>query len=186
MPEPETALRRLELPRDRDVLLAFHRMYDEEYKFQRAPEDPQRLLDYLQAHADIYHCLIFHEKGLPVGYMRGYDRMSTSSCDIVFMLDIVYVAPEHRGKGAGKHMIAELLRYVKAAGAARIDLLVDLENDAARKLYSDFGFRGRTRMQMHTFLKDNPDLLKYFEKKAEEEAKLGLASGGQGKGPAKA
>jgi ribosomal protein S18 acetylase RimI-like enzyme len=181
MSEPASGLRRLELPRDREVLLAFHRMYDAEYKFQRTPKDEETLLGYLQAHGDIYHCLILYEQGDPVGYMRGYDRMSTSSCDIVFMLDIVYVAPGHRGKGVGKRMIAELLRFAKERGAARIDLLVDLENEAARRLYAEHGFRGRTRMQMHTFLKDNPDLLRYFEKKAEEEK--GLAAGGAGGGP---
>ncbi|MHC4779860.1 MAG: GNAT family N-acetyltransferase [Planctomycetota bacterium] len=170
MPDPVFHLERLELPRDRETLLKFHDLYDKEYKFERKKEERDRFLKYLRDHNDIYHCLALWAEDEPVGYLRGYDRLSTSSCDIVFMLDIVYVLPDHRGKGIGKKMIVHLIEYARKHGAARIDLLADTTNRVAQNLYKGFGFMGRTRYQMHRFIKEHESLTRYFDKKVAEEA----------------
>ncbi|GEM_PF-3499539 len=172
MAENEERLVKLDLPADREILRAFHRMYDKEYGFEREKEDEKAFLDYLEKHQDIYHCLVFLREGKPLGYARGYDRLSTSSCDTVFMLDIIYVSPGHRGQGVGKKMIGALVDYARDLGAARIDLLADVGNDVAQNLYKRFGFKGRTRYQLHRFLKDQPDLRRYFEEKVAQEAAL--------------
>ncbi|MFH2115803.1 MAG: hypothetical protein ABIJ86_14985, partial [Spirochaetota bacterium] len=49
------------------------------------------------------------------------------------------------------------------------DLLADIGNETAIKIYRDLGFKGRTRFQMHRFLKEQEDLASYFEKKVAEE-----------------
>lgn len=172
MTDEALRLERLQLPRDRELLEKFHDLYDREYEFRRSEEDRRGFVEYLERHQDIYHCLVFYAGEEPAGYIRGYERISTSSCDIVFMLDIVYVAPDMRSKGIGKKMIGALVEHCRNIGAARIDLLADLGNEVAQKLYESFGFRGRTRFQMHRFLKDHPDLDNYFKKKVEEEKDL--------------
>ncbi|MHC5039525.1 MAG: GNAT family N-acetyltransferase [Planctomycetota bacterium] len=112
-------LARLQLPQDREILRAFHNAYDREYHFGRNQNEQDKFLDYLQAHQNTYHCLVLFAGEVPVGYMRGYDRLSTSSCDIVFMLDVVYVLPDHRGKGIGKAMISPLIEYAKKIESPR-------------------------------------------------------------------
>ncbi|MHC4599668.1 MAG: GNAT family N-acetyltransferase, partial [Planctomycetota bacterium] len=170
MPDPTYRLEKLELPRDRETLLKFHDLYDKEYKFDRKREDRDRFFKYLKEHSDIYHCLVLWKGDEPVAYVWGYDRLSTSSCDIVFMLDIVYVSPDHRGKGLGKKMIVHLIEYARDYGAARIDLLADTTNKVAQNLYKGFGFMGRTRFQMHRFIKEQESLTRYFDEKVAEEA----------------
>jgi ribosomal protein S18 acetylase RimI-like enzyme len=172
MPDSTYRMERLELPRDRETLLKFHDLYDKEYKFARKKEERDNFLKYLKEHDDIYHCLVLWHGDEPVGYLRGYDRLSTSSCDIVFMLDIVYVSPDHRGKGIGKKMIVHLIEYAREYGAARIDLLADTTNQVAQNLYKGFGFMGRTRYQMHRFIKKHEELTRYFDEKVAEEAAL--------------
>jgi len=169
MAEQRYRLEKLQFPRDRDLLLSFHDLYDKEYRFSRKAEDRLKFLDYIQSHEDIYHALVLYEGDQPLGYLRGYDRISTSSCDIVFMLDIVYVHPDRRNQGIGKQLIVHLIEYARAHGAARIDLLADVGNEVAQNLYKGFGFMGRTRYQMHRFLKEHEDLTKYFDEKVAEE-----------------
>ena len=72
---------------------------------------------------------------------------------------------------------------MNTVGAARIDLLADVGNDVAQSLYKHFGFQGRTRFQMHLFLKDHPDLASYFKKKQDEESGLELKTPVDDAGP---
>jgi len=156
---------RLELPRDRELLRSFHVAYDGEYGFRREPSAHDPVLDWVERYRELYHCLVLMAGEEPVGYMRAYDRISTSSADRVLMLDMVHVLPEWRGRGAGGAMMEGLVRFARENGNARIDLLVDLENAPARALYEKCGFVGRKRFQMHYWLKDHPDLVAYFEEK---------------------
>jgi len=164
------ALRWLAFPRDRDTLVALHRLYDRAYGFSRSADDYAFIADYVEAHADIYHCLALLHGDEPAGYVRCYERISTSSCDRVLMLDIVQIEAAHRGRGLGKRLVASVLDLAEAQGCVRIDLLADVDNETAIGLYSSFGFQGRTRFQMHRFLDPQADVVRYFEeKKAREE-----------------
>jgi ribosomal protein S18 acetylase RimI-like enzyme len=158
---------RLEIPRDKNILISIHKEYDREYGFSRAEGEHQILADYLASHADIYHPFALMDGESPAGYIRAYDRLSTSSCDIVLMLDLVYILPQYRGKGLGKRIMQDFIDFAVKSKKARIDLLTDLDNPAAVKLYENFGFKGRQRHQMILFLKDHPDLKEYFSKKCE-------------------
>lgn len=163
-------IRKLTLPRDRAMLGALHELYDRTYGFHRRPGEIEALLDRIERRGDLYTCLALLCRGEPVGYARFYERLSTSSCDLVGMLDIVEVRSDHRGRGQGRRLVEEVLRRAEAAGLARIDLLADVDNEPAQRLYRSLGFEGRKRLQMHRFLKASPELEAYFEeKKAREE-----------------
>ena len=165
MASDEPRLVRLELPRDREVLRLFHRAYDEENGFDRDPAAHDRLFDDLARQGDMYHCLILYVGQSPAGYMRAYDRLSTSSAGRVLMLDIVHLLPQWRGRGLGRVMIEGLIGFARRRGHARIDLLVDLDNQPARRLYEGCGFVGRRRLQMHRWIRDDPQLEAYFQVK---------------------
>ncbi len=163
--EPGVSIKRLSFPGDGALLEELHRMYDREYGFTREPGEYGFIVDYVSKHSDIYTCVAVMKEDRPVGYGRCYERVSTSSCDRVLMLDIVEIAKAHRGKGLGKMLVAEIMKIAAERDCARVDLLADVENETAIGLYSSFGFKGRKRMQMHRFIKDKPDLVAYFEKK---------------------
>ncbi len=50
------------------------------------------------------------------------------------------VTPEHRNRGLGSRLLAELIEEGLAAGARHMTLEVRMSNDPARRLYSRFGF----------------------------------------------
>ena len=52
----------------------------------------------------------------------------------------IAVAEDERGKGIGKRLLAELMRYVSNLGAAFADLEVRVSNERARKMYEGAGF----------------------------------------------
>lgn len=155
----------LELPEDRRLLDSIHIAYDREYGFTHSDAERDHFAAYLAAHRDIYHPLALLLDNEPAGYIRACDRLSTSSCDTVSMLDLVYILPEHRGKKLGRLLMDAYIRFVRESGHARIDLLTDLDNPAAVSLYESLGFRGRARHQMILFLKDNPTLNAYLDNK---------------------
>ena len=62
---------------------------------------------------------------------------SVGQTNLVHMLG---VDPEHRGKGTGKKLLFEGLRYLRRKGAGSVTLIADSENTAACNLYNSFGF----------------------------------------------
>lgn len=80
-------------------------------------------------------------RGRLAGFAVGY--LAQAGVGSVLTLD---VAPEHRGLGLGRLLLAELLRRLERAGARRIRLEVDVRNRAAIALYRSFGFRRTGRL----------------------------------------
>ncbi|WP_425037662.1 GNAT family N-acetyltransferase [Primorskyibacter sp. S187A] len=52
----------------------------------------------------------------------------------------IVVAPEHRGRGAGQHLLTGLCAQLRARGTARLFLEVAEDNAPARALYAKLGF----------------------------------------------
>jgi [ribosomal protein S18]-alanine N-acetyltransferase len=53
----------------------------------------------------------------------------------------VAVAPDFRGKGAASVLLESVLRRLARRGAARLHLVVRVDNSAARAFYVKYGFR---------------------------------------------
>jgi len=66
-------------------------------------------------------------------------------------LESIVVAPNWRGRGLGRLLLAEGARQVKELGAGRLDLEVRASNAAAIRLYRGAGFAetGRRRAYYH-------------------------------------
>jgi ribosomal protein S18 acetylase RimI-like enzyme len=169
--EHDYTFRKLNLPEERDKLVFIHQIYDKEYQFSRAESEYEQFVNYLADHNNIYHPLVLLDHETIVGYIRAYDRISTSSCAIVLMLDLVYILPAFRGQGMGGIIMEEFLDFASERKCARIDLLTDLDNPAAVKLYEKYGFKGRNRHQMIRFMKTHKDLENYFQRKLESDQK---------------
>lgn len=53
----------------------------------------------------------------------------------------IAVLPSFRGRGLGKKLLAAMIETAKAGGAASMTLEVRASNEAAKKLYTGFGFK---------------------------------------------
>jgi [ribosomal protein S18]-alanine N-acetyltransferase len=80
-------------------------------------------------------------EGSIVGFAVGY--LSIRRLGRVVTLD---VAAEHRRRGIGKALLAELMRRFAAAFVAEVRLEVDMENASAIAFYEHLGFTKRRRL----------------------------------------
>ena len=65
----------------------------------------------------------------------------------------IAVAPEHRGKGFGRHLLANLMLHALDENVERVSLEVRVTNTLAQSLYRKLGFRAvGTR---HAYYRDN-------------------------------
>lgn len=163
----KAVFRKMRFPEDQELLFEIHKVYDQEYGFSREEDEYSIQMAFYSMNEAIYHPLVLLVGGKPAGYIRGYDRISMSSCETVMMLDLVYILPDYRGMGFGKLLMEQFLEFAKKVKAVRIDLLADRDNEAAVQLYRSLGFKGRNRYQMIRFMIENPELEAVFEKKKE-------------------
>ena len=135
--------RRIDLDRDREILLAGYR---DAYTASYAIDDPpprsiEKYLPWLRARIEEFpdgHVLAFLqdtnqfvgqlELQVPYGFDWGY-------------INLYCVAPAFRRQGIGRRMHEYVERYFKSWDATRIDLHVSPNNEPALKFYRALGYR---------------------------------------------
>jgi ribosomal protein S18 acetylase RimI-like enzyme len=65
-------------------------------------------------------------------------------------VDEVYVVPDARGRGIGRHALQQLDQPLAQLGIRALHLEVDRENHSAQRLYSAIGYRKRERYFLMT------------------------------------
>lgn len=111
-----------------------HRCFEPGIAFTRAQIAAFLELESLQG-------VVAESKGRLIGFAIGYLRRP--GLGGVLTLD---VDPEHRRRGVGRLLFAELLLRLQRAGASAVRLEVDVRNAAAQAFYRSFGFRRLGRM----------------------------------------
>lgn len=79
--------------------------------------------------------------GAFLGYIvvgPGGGFLTPESCGFVYD---VWVVPEHRGKGVGRHLVAWAVEWARGRKYRKIKLEVAESNPRARRLYEELGFR---------------------------------------------
>lgn len=75
-----------------------------------------------------------------VGFAQLYPSFSSTKAAPIFILNDLFVAPEARGNGVGKGLLAAAAEHAKSAGAVRLTLSTAHDNLAAQSLYEDSGW----------------------------------------------
>lgn len=129
------ALWSLRLRALRDNPEAFGSTYEE--TLQRGMESFRQRLR--QPHAETFYLGAFEEESLVgmVGFFRENGLKGQHKGYIISM----YTAPEQRGRGVGKALVAEAIVQARAIpGIEQLHLAVVTTNTAARQLYQSLGF----------------------------------------------
>ncbi len=80
------------------------------------------------------------QSGQAIGFTQLFPSFSSGRAARTYILNDLYVAPEARGKGAGKALLAAAANYGKAVGAVRLTLSTAHDNGAAQSLYEGTGW----------------------------------------------
>jgi L-amino acid N-acyltransferase YncA len=101
-------------------------------------EEPPSAADIAERIAASHVCLVAEENRRVVGYAYGAQfhpraayRWSTEAS--------IYLAPEARGRGIGKQLVAELLERLKAMGFVNVFAGTALPNPSSERLLDSFG-----------------------------------------------
>lgn len=100
----------------------------------------ERLVPGLRAHPTSRVWLAFDD-GMPVGVCVGFLGFSTFQALPLLNIHDLAVLPGHRGKGAGRALLAAAEAHAQEQGCCRLTLEVQEDNLPARALYEAMGYR---------------------------------------------
>jgi GNAT superfamily N-acetyltransferase len=100
---------------------------------------PERLGELLFGGRHTLECLVAEEMGAPIGYALFYTTYSSFRTRPGLWLEDLYVAPDRRGSGAGKRLLAEVARIAIGRGCHRVDWHVLDWNEPAMEFYRGMG-----------------------------------------------
>ena len=105
------------------------------------PNTPDEIA-YLISLADPEDVILICEDGEPIGYC--WTRIEFAEGEGRGRIYMTGVHPSHRGRGMGKGLLIEGLRYLMGKNLDFVDLTVDSENAVACALYKSLGFKAQT------------------------------------------
>ncbi len=133
---------RAAVPDDIDLILGFIRaLADYERLSHEARADKAVLARHLFGDRPMAEVLIAELEGAPVGFALFFHNFSTFEGRPGLYLEDLYVAPEARGHGAGKALLARLAQLAIERDCARLEWAVLDWNQSAIDFYQSLGAR---------------------------------------------
>jgi ribosomal protein S18 acetylase RimI-like enzyme len=114
--------------------------------FYNQPSDIITAKKFIQSRQDNNESVIFvalaqiNDRKLPVGFTQLYPAYSSVRAIKYWILNDLYVEPDHRKKGIGKQLIKTAMEFAKADEAKFVELSTATDNYTAQMLYENIGF----------------------------------------------
>jgi ribosomal protein S18 acetylase RimI-like enzyme len=123
-------------------------LFAQEADFVADPQRQARGLSLIIGNAEIGRIYCAVDSSVIVGMVSILFTVSTAEGGRAALLEDMIVAPDWRGKGIGRQLLAHAISEAKEAGCLRVTLLTDQTNEAAMRFYRRAGFE---RSQMVPF-----------------------------------
>ena len=107
------------------------------------------------------HALIAEWEGIPVGHVIYFYNFSTFLCKKGLFIEDIYITPQMRGRGFGKHIFKALARIAKEQGCGRMEWNCLSWNEPSIKFYEGMGAHQMTDWRV--FRIDAPSLSRLTE-----------------------
>lgn len=96
--------------------------------------------------------LVAEHGGQVIGMCTGQLVISTAEGGPSVLVEDVVVAPEHRGQGVGRALMAALTEWANNRGATRMQLLADRNNPPAFAFYERLGWTSTALICLRRFI----------------------------------
>lgn len=118
-------------------------LFDGYRQFYGCSSDHSAVRDFLLARYNHNESVLFIalQDNAPVGFAQLYPSFSSVSLARTFVLNDLFVHPDHRKQGTASQLIAAVTMYAKSLGAIRLTLSTATANFAAQKLYETLGWK---------------------------------------------
>lgn len=127
-------------PDDLEALLALHRNFFAEDHYPYHEEETRANLAQLLGDPSLGRVFLLEEKGLPAGYLVLTFGFSLEFGGRNALVDELYVAPGHRGRGHGTRALAAAEELCRELGIRALHLVVERYKEDAQALYRRAGF----------------------------------------------
>jgi GNAT superfamily N-acetyltransferase len=106
---------------------------------QKVTSKPEHFLRHGTGEAPAFQALIAERAGTPLGLCLFFYSFSSWRGELGVYVQDLFVADDARGRGLGRRLIAETIRFARARGATYLRLSVSRENMAAQVFYRSIG-----------------------------------------------
>ena len=129
-------------PADTDAVAP---LFDAYRRFYEQPADPALARAFIAARLERGESVIFlaERDGRAVGFVQLYPLFSSTAARPrrPWLLNDLFVAPEARGGGIGRALMARARRLAEETGASGLELATARTNIVAQRLYESLGYR---------------------------------------------
>jgi ribosomal protein S18 acetylase RimI-like enzyme len=133
------------IPADLEAILALHRDFFAEDHYTFREEESRANLGRLLADPNLGQIFVLEDGGSVVGYLLLTFGFSLEFGGRDAVVDELYVAPAHRGRGLGTNALAAAEEACRELGIRAIHLVVERYKEGAQALYRRVGFAAHDR-----------------------------------------
>ena len=124
---------------DRETWSALFRAYLHFYEVDPSTDHMDRVWDWIfDPNNDFWCVLAIAQSGHPIGLAHYQLMHNTLTGKMTCYLADLFVDPEQRGQGVGRHLIDEVLSIAKGQNLPTVDWLTEETNHAGRRLYDTY------------------------------------------------
>jgi GNAT superfamily N-acetyltransferase len=120
-------------------------LFDAYRQFYDQPSDPGLAHRFIAERLERTESVVFlaEREGRAVGFVQLYPLFSSTAARPrrLWLLNDLFVAPDARGTGVGRALLARARRLAEETGAAGLELLTARSNATAQRLYESVGYR---------------------------------------------